>query len=63
VVAGALALRDGVLPPTVGFEEEEPGFEGVKVTRAEETGLGQAVLVLSTGMDGQAHAVVLAHVR
>jgi 3-oxoacyl-[acyl-carrier-protein] synthase II len=63
VLLGALALRDGVLPPTVGFAEPEAGFEGVNVTRAAETGPGQAVLVLSLGMDGQAHAAVLARVR
>jgi hypothetical protein len=56
-------LREGLLVPTVGFEEPEPGFESLRVLRAPETGTGQAVLVLSAGVDGAAQALVLARVR
>lgn len=63
VVVATLLLRDGLLPPTVGFEAPEPGFEGLRVLRAPEGGTGAAVLVLSAGLDGQAYGLVLARVR
>jgi|GEM_PF-654330 len=56
----ALALREGLLPPTAGFAQAEPGLERVQVARVVTPLAGPTVLVLAAGQDGQAHALVLA---
>ncbi len=62
-ITGVLALRDGALPPCAGYAEPEPGFESLHVLTEAALGPGAAVLVLSAGLDGQAHALALARVR
>jgi len=59
----ALALREGLLPPTAGFENAEPGLERVNVTRVATPLLEHTLLVLASGQDGQAQALVLARAR
>lgn len=59
VVLAALALREGTLPGTRGFEQAEPGFERLRLGNAPAAGPGRAVAVLSAGVDGQAHALVV----
>lgn len=63
VLVAALALRDGMLPPLAGYGTPEPGFESLSISTGGPLGSGAAVLVLSTGIDGQAHALALARVR
>lgn len=63
VLAAVLALRDGVLSPLVGYATPEPGFESLSLSGGGALGAAAAVLVLSTGIDGQAHALALARVR
>jgi 3-oxoacyl-[acyl-carrier-protein] synthase II len=57
------ALRDGALPATLGFREPEPGTDVVQVTQARTPLAAPSLLVLACGLDGQAHALVLARAR
>lgn len=63
VALAALALREGSVPATPGFAQPEPGRERLAVTRTLVPLAAPAVLVLASGWDGQAHALVLARAR
>jgi 3-oxoacyl-(acyl-carrier-protein) synthase len=63
LILAARALAEGLLPLTAGFREGEPGCESVAVTRASTPLLAPSVLVVGTGLDGQALALLLARAR
>lgn len=63
VALAALALREGGVPATTGFTQAEPGHARLAITRALTPLAAPAVLVLASGWDGQAHALVLARAR
>jgi 3-oxoacyl-(acyl-carrier-protein) synthase len=56
----ALAVADGVLPGTVGFESADPGFTDLWIAAGPVRRAAPAVLLLSAGADTQAAALVLA---
>ncbi len=58
VAAAVLAMRDGVIPPTVNLEEPAEGFDLDFVTTAREAKLG-SVLVIARGYGGFNAAIVL----
>jgi 3-oxoacyl-(acyl-carrier-protein) synthase len=63
LIVAARALAEGFLPLTPGFAHPEHGCESVAVTRASTPLLAPTVLVVGTGLDGQAHALLLARAR
>lgn len=63
VALAVLALREGSVPPTPGFRAADAAHARVAITTTPTPLAAPTVLVLSSGWDGQAHALVLARVR
>jgi act minimal PKS chain-length factor (CLF/KS beta) len=62
VAAAALAMRDGVIPPTVNLDDPAGGFDLDFVTAAREAQLSSA-LVVARGYGGFNAALVLRRVE
>ncbi len=59
MILGLRALREGVLPPTLGFEAAENEFENLDIVAEERKIKGDSFLSLSHGLGGQSSATLL----
>jgi 3-oxoacyl-[acyl-carrier-protein] synthase II len=57
LIAGLMSLSSGVVPPTVGWSEPDPGFD-VSVSRTSQPSGGDVFLVNSIGSGGTTYALV-----
>jgi 3-oxoacyl-[acyl-carrier-protein] synthase II len=59
MILGLKALREGALPPTLGFETAEKEFDNLDIAAEERVIEGDSFLSLSHGLGGQSSATLL----